>query len=99
MEKVDIIKIDVESYEEEVLKGARSLITRQQNLMLCMEYTKGAYSNDFLVQLFNAFSKAYLPEFNNQEIGIQFLKAYEREEILPDRNSLDIMFLKGDHFT
>ena len=99
LEKVDIIKIDVESYEEEVLKGARSLITRQQNLMLCMEYTKGAYSNDFLVQLFNAFSKAYLPEFNNQEIGIQFLKAYEREEILPDRNSLDIMFLKGDHFT
>ena len=98
LEKVDIIKIDVESYEEEVFKGARNLIARQQNLMLCMEYTKGAYSNDFLVQLFDTFPRAYLPEFNNYEIGIQFLEAYEREEILPSRNSLDIVFLKGDRF-
>ena len=48
LQSVDIIKIDIEGFEERALKGAESLICRSPNLMLCMEYTRGCYSSDFV---------------------------------------------------
>lgn len=99
LENIDIIKIDIESYEEEALRGAAELLTRTQDLMLCMEYTRGFYSDNFPSWLFNLFPRAYLPKYK-QSINVQFLEAYERGEVFPsaDIDLLDIIFTKGRRF-
>jgi len=101
LEKIDIIKIDVEGYEEEALRGATELLTQAQDLMLCMEYTRNRYSDNFPSWLFNLFPRAYLPRYR-RSINVQFLEAYEKEEIFSsvqiDPYFLDIVFMKGRHF-
>jgi len=101
LEKVDVIKIDVEGYEEEALRGATELLTQAQDLMLCMEYTRNRYSDNFPSWLFNLFPRAYLPQYR-QSINVQFLEAYEKGEIFSSINIdsyfLDIVFTKGRCF-
>ena len=101
LEKVDVIKIDVEGYEEEALRGATELLTQAQDLMLCMEYTRNRYSDNFPSWLFNLFPRAYLPRYR-RSINVQFLEAYEKGEIFSSINIdsyfLDIVFTKGRCF-
>ena len=80
LEKIYIIKIDIEDYEEEVLRGATELLTRAQDFMLCMEYTRCRYSDNFPSWLFNLLPGAYLPK-DRHSINVQFLEAYEKGEI------------------
>lgn len=54
--KCDIVKIDVENYEEQVLKGMKKTIQRNANIKILMEYTKGAYSGEFWPLLEDTFS-------------------------------------------
>lgn len=79
LQSVDIIKIDAEGFEEEALKGAENLIRRSPDMMLCMEYTPGCYSSDFLPWLEQLFSKIYLPYFN-QQINFEFLRKYQEHQ-------------------
>lgn len=95
---VDIIKIDVEGFEEEALKGAENLIRRSPDLMLCMEYTRGCYSNNFLPWLEKLFSKIYLPKFNRQIIDFEFLRKYSEHKILHSENHLDVVLIRGRRF-
>ncbi|KKZ15337.1 MAG: hypothetical protein TH68_00870 [Candidatus Synechococcus spongiarum 142] len=98
LQSVDIIKIDVEGFEEEALKGAENLIRRSPDLMLCMEYTRGCYSCDFLPWLKKLFAKVYLPKFNRQ-IDFEFLRKYQKNEILPSEGYLDVVLIRGRRFT
>lgn len=97
LQSVDIIKIDVEGFEEEALKGAENLIRRSPDLMLCMEYTRGCYSSDFLSWLKNYFPKIYLPKFSRQ-INFEFLRKYQNHEILQSEHYLDVVLIRGRRF-
>ena len=94
LKRIDIIKVDVEGYEEEVLKGATELIRRSKNLILCIEYTRNSYSSDFPSWLFKMFTKAYLPKFK-RSINLKFLKLYDSGDIFSSIDLLDIVFIKG----
>jgi len=100
--KIDIIKIDVEGYEEKALRGATQLLTQAQDLMLCMEYTRNRYSDSFPSWLFNLLPRAYLPRYRRY-INVQFLEAYEKREIsscidIIEPYFIDIVFMKGRRF-
>ncbi|MCY4332779.1 MAG: FkbM family methyltransferase [Cyanobacteria bacterium MAG CAR1_bin_15] len=97
LQNVDIIKIDVEGFEEEALRGAANLIRRSPDLMLCMEYTRGCYSNDFLPWLEKLFSKVYLPQFN-QQIDFEFLRKYQESKVLYSEGYLDVVLIRGHQF-
>lgn len=97
LQSVDIIKIDVEGFEEEALKGAANLIRRSPDLMLCMEYTQGCYSDDFLPWLKKLFSKVYLPKFSRQ-IDFEFLRKYQERKILCSECYLDVVLIRGRRF-
>ena len=97
LQNVDIIKIDVEGFEEEALRGAANLIRRSPDLMLCMEYTRGCYSNDFLPWLEKLFSKVYLPQFN-QQIDFEFLRKYQESKVLYSEGYLDVVLIRGRQF-
>ena len=99
LEEIDIIKIDIEGYEEEALRGATKLLTRSQNLMLCMEYSRDCYSDSFPSWLFSLFPRGYLPKYR-QSIDVQFLEAYQKGEVFSsiEIDLLDIVFTKGRRF-
>lgn len=97
LQSVDIIKIDVEGFEEEALKGAENLIHRSPDLMLCMEYTRGCYSSNFLPWLKEIFSKVYLPKFSRQ-INFEFLRKYQEHQILHSESYVDVVFIRGRRF-
>lgn len=98
LQSVDIIKIDVEGFEEEALRGGENLIRRSPELMLCMEYTRGCYSSDFIPWLEKYFSKVYLPKFGGQ-INFEFLRKYQEHEILQSELCLDVVLIRGRRFT
>jgi len=58
--KCNVIKIDVEGYEEEVLNGMSRLIDSNSELYVVMEYTFGAYSESFIDLLRKWFNKIYI---------------------------------------
>lgn len=97
LQSVDIIKIDVEGFEEEALKGSENLIQRSSDIILCMEYTRDCYSNDFLPWLKKLFSKVYLPKFNRQ-INFEFLRKYQEHETLHSEPYLDVVLIRGRRF-
>lgn len=97
LQSVDIIKIDVEGFEEEALRGGEDLIRRSPELMLCMEYTRGCYSSDFVPWLEKYFSKVYLPKFGGQ-INFEFLRKYQEHEILYSEHYLDVVLIRGRRF-
>jgi len=45
--RCDLVKIDVEGFEEEVLNGMTKTIEANKNMRILMEYTSGAYSSNF----------------------------------------------------
>ena len=53
---IDLIKIDVESYEEQVLKGASRLISDKRVGCIMFEYTPKSYSDTYLNWMFESFS-------------------------------------------
>ena len=97
LQSVDIIKIDVEGFEEEALKGAENLIRRSPDLMLVMEYTRGCYSSNFLPWLKKLFSKVYLPKFSKQ-INFEFLRKFQEHKILHSEHYLDVVLIRGHRF-
>ena len=58
----DLVKIDVEGFEENVMLGARSLFNKDTPQVVFLEYTPGAYSNNFIPYLNTLFKKIYLIE-------------------------------------
>ncbi|KXK13694.1 MAG: FkbM family methyltransferase [Chloroflexi bacterium OLB14] len=91
IEKVDLIKIDIEGFEEHALRGAADIISRSPGLILSIEFTRGQYSNSFPNWLFERFSEAYLPAFN-RAIDLKFLLEYEAKTVLPEYSHIDIVF-------
>lgn len=62
VQKVDLIKIDVEGFEDKVYKGMKNLIKRNRdNLTLFLEFTFGAYEDDakFFKEITNDFAYCY----------------------------------------
>ncbi len=61
VEKVDVIKLDVEGYEDHVYAGMHHLIKANPQLRVVMEFTFGAYENepDFFKQLTADFDYMY----------------------------------------
>ena len=49
--RVDVVKMDVESFEEEAFAGMERTIARSPGLVAFVEYTRGAYSSDFFPRL------------------------------------------------
>jgi FkbM family methyltransferase len=91
IEKVDLIKIDIEGYEEHALLGAADLISRSPDMILSMEFSKGHYSSLFPTWLFERFSRAYLPALD-RTIDLKFLQEYEARTILKEYSYIDIVF-------
>ena len=92
IQRVDIIKIDIEGHEEEALLGATDLIRRSPGLILSIEYTRGRYSSAFPSWLFERFGEAYLPALG-REIDIEFLKEYEASIVLPECTHIDVVLV------
>lgn len=63
--RCDVVKIDVEGFEEEVLCGMPRLVDANRKLSVIMEYTFGAYSESFFDLLLNMFEKIYV--FSEQD--------------------------------
>lgn len=87
IEKVDVIKLDVEGYEDHVYAGMRHLVTHNPNLRLVMEFTFGAYENepDFFAQLQKDFKFMYYidPRGEFEFIGAyDMLRAKTRDELV-----------------
>jgi FkbM family methyltransferase len=61
IEKVDVVKLDVEGYEDHVYAGMRHTVTDNPGLRLVLEFTFGAYENeqDFFAQLRKDFAYIY----------------------------------------
>lgn len=76
--KCDIIKIDVEGYEEEVLNGMSRLIEANRKLCVVMEYTFGAYSKSFFGQLCTQFEKIQLFNEHGDLIEVPDLEVLAR---------------------
>ena len=92
IERVDVIKIDIEGYEEQALLGAAELISRSPGLILSIEYTRGCYSTSFPSWLFERFGDAYLPALN-QKIDLEFLEKYEAQQVLAETALIDIVLV------
>lgn len=90
IERVDLIKIDIEGYEENALLGAADLISRSPGLILSIEFTRGHYSSSFRSWLFERFSEAYLPAFD-RKVDLKFLHEYEANTVLTEHPQIDIV--------
>jgi len=90
IDRVDVIKIDIEGYEEHALLGAADLISRSPGLTLAMEYTRGNYSSSFPSWLFERFSEAYLPVFDRR-IDLKFLDEYQAGTVFTEHPHIDIV--------
>lgn len=55
--KCDLVKIDVEGFEEEVLYGMKKTIESNKKINILIEYTFGAYSEDFFGFIDKIFNK------------------------------------------
>lgn len=60
-EKVDIIKMDIEGYEENAWKGMKETVKNNPSLIFCMEFSPASYENpkNFLDELFKTFKFQY----------------------------------------
>jgi FkbM family methyltransferase len=91
---VSILKVDIEGFEENALRGAEKTIDNSPGLLLCMEYTKGKYTRSFPEWLFEKFEQGHVPGIDRQ-INLQFLQHFEAGRIMPDVQQLDIVFHSG----
>ncbi len=93
IDRVGVIKVDVEGFEEEVIKGATRTIASSQNILVPLEYTRGRYSSDFPAILFNLFTRlSILPE--GKRISLDDLKRYEDGAFMHDRPLLELLCAK-----
>ena len=60
--EVDLIKMDIEGYEEKAYAGMREVISASPNVTLFVEFTKDGYDNPqrFYEQMLNDFGRVYL---------------------------------------
>ena len=91
IERVDLIKVDIEGHEESAILGAAEIISRSPDLTLSLEFNKGNYSGSFPSWLFERFSEAYLPALNCKA-DLNFLHEYMAGTVLTERSSIDIVF-------
>lgn len=54
--RVDVVKLDIEGHEQQALKGMLRVISENPRMVIFMEYTKGAYSEQFVSQLQHRFA-------------------------------------------
>jgi FkbM family methyltransferase len=57
-----LVKIDIEGYEEHLMRGARSLFSNDMPQVVFLEYMPGAYTKDFIPLISKLFKKYYLIE-------------------------------------
>lgn len=55
-----ILKIDAEGEEERILQGARKFLDSTPHRMVLLEYTPGAYSRNFVDELFEKWSVSWI---------------------------------------
>ncbi len=62
MDKVDLIKMDIEGYEEIAYSGMRGIIDKSPETTLLIEFTKNSYKNpkNFYNELMNDFGNIYV---------------------------------------
>lgn len=80
--RCDLVKIDVEGFEEEVLNGMTKTIEENNNLKVIMEYTFGAYSPNFFSFLERWFSKRQLFVENHGVVNVS-----DQDDLLQRQNS------------
>ena len=66
LERVDVVKVDVESHEAHAYAGMRQLVRRNPQLKLLMEYTFGAYPSNFLEALRADFRSVRVLSHSNE---------------------------------
>jgi FkbM family methyltransferase len=93
IKRVDVIKIDVEGYEEEVIKGALNTISHSTSLLVPLEYTRGRYSREFPTVLHSLFTQiVVLPE--RRTLSCEDLIGYEQGEFMRERPLLELLCTK-----
>lgn len=65
LNKIDVIKIDVEGHEEHVFQGMMNILSENPQLVIFMEYTIGAYSKEFFNLLKSKFKNIVAIKGNN----------------------------------
>jgi FkbM family methyltransferase len=60
--KIDLIKMDIEGYEDEAYQGMRKIVRKSPDLTLFVEFTKDSYKNpkDFYERMLEDFGNIYL---------------------------------------
>jgi len=65
LNKIDVIKIDVEGHEEHVFQGMMNILSENPQLVIFMEYTISAYSKEFFNLLKSKFKNIVAIKGNN----------------------------------
>lgn len=62
IEAVDLIKMDIEGYEDKAYKGMRDVVRKSPNVTMFIEFTKNSYENpeEFYNEMLNDFGSVYL---------------------------------------
>ena len=71
IKRVDVIKMDIEGYEEHAFEGMTDILANNKHLVILMEYTLGKYSDDFFPFLKNHFRVSVINNSETQEIWDQ----------------------------
>lgn len=90
IEKVDVVKIDVESHEEEVFKGMGNLLEQNPQAIVFMEYTVGAYTPSFFNSLQSKFKNIFAIKGDN------ITSINTEKELLSVSNEWVMLLLKND---
>ena len=90
IEKVDVVKIDVEGHEENVIKGMSKIIKSNPQLKIFLEYTIGAYSKEFFTHLKSNFDSVFAIK------GDEVIPVEKEEEITQVSNEWVMLLLKND---
>lgn len=62
-----VIKIDAEGEEERILEGARKFLDETPEAVVLLEYTPGAYSINFVDELFEKWSVSWISHSGQEE--------------------------------
>lgn len=73
---VQVFKIDAEGEEERVLAGMKKFLAQTPHKVIMMEYTPGAYSPEFVANLFNDWQVRWINHSGNEdEVSPEWLAA------------------------
>lgn len=94
IERVDVLKIDVEGSEERVYAGMQRLIARNPHVKILMEYTLGEYSEAFFSRLVSDF--AFIRTRNQRGELVQVKSEPELRQVLGVGGVLTMLLLENE---